>query len=292
MTAPYACVRDLFYELKGAPTNANMPDTFNALRYLHQASDRITFKLNIRFQPNIETKQYDPQTWVIDSDKRQIHLPENMFALTSITNGDGVVIDPSQYEVLPALVIPFSMVGLLVGSTVWWYQQQNAPYIGASQVQASGTWGYHRDYLNAWTNTLDTVQDNPLTANAAQITVQNVAGVDLYGRTPRFSPGQLLRIESEYLEVTNTDPVANKITVKRGVNGSAAASHSLNTEIDVWDAPFDVQQATIRYAGYPYKRRGDYTKTTFNGVTAAELPADLPPDVLGMLQDYANGVLI
>lgn len=291
MSAPYACVRDLIYELKGSAGDMNMPDAFNALRYLHQATERFVLKLSIRFQPVIETKQYDPNSWIIDSRQNQIHLPEPMFALSSITDGDGTVIDPAKYLVLPALAIPFSVVQLLRGSCVMWYQQLSPPAVGASQVQATGTWGYHNDYSNAWTNTLDTVQDNPLTFNSAQVTIQSVNGADLYGRTPRFSPGQLIRIDSEFLEVTAVDATTNKLTVKRGANGSSAAQHAQGVEVDVWDAPWNVQQATLRYAAYPYKRRGDFTKSTWDGVVAINLPGDIPPDVMAFLQDYVNGVL-
>lgn len=300
MSAPYSCVRDLLYELKADLGDTNAPDTFNALRFLKTATDRINRRLQIRFQPFVESQQFNPTYWSIDSGLMQLNLPETMFNVTEVTDGNGSVLDPSLYFIYPPRTTPFKVIELITragvnpfgGSVVSWYQTVCPLYYGASNVLITGTWGWHNDYPNAWTDTLDSVQDNPLTNSASFITVDNTSESDMFGRFPRFSPGQLLKVDDEVMELTTVDTINNKLYVLRGQNGTTAVNHNQGTEIRVWDAPWDVQQATARFAGYPYKRRGDYSKGNFDPGTGVSttLPADIPEEVMGILQSYANGV--
>jgi hypothetical protein len=99
------------------------------------------------------------------------------------------------------------------------------------------------------------VEDNPLTAAATSITVNDADGADLFADTPRFKVQQILRIESEYVFVTAKDTTGNKLTVIRGVNGTTAASHVQNTAIYVYKPMWQVVEAIKLLAKWIYQRR-------------------------------------
>lgn len=118
--------------------------------------------------------------------------------------------------------------------------------IGQRSIKAIGVWAYADDKSVAWEDSLDTVENNPLTAAGTSITVNDADGVDLWGITPRFQAGHVLRIGTELLEViTVVAASTNTLAVLRGRNGSTAAIAAQNTQIDIWRPPFPVKQAAI-----------------------------------------------
>lgn len=116
---------------------------------------------------------------------------------------------------------------------------------GQRSVRVAGVWGYADDREAAWEDSQDTVENNPLSAASTAISVNDADGADLWGVTPRFSAGQLLRIGSEICELTAADAGTNALTVVRGCNGSTAAEHPQNTPISIWRPPEPVKQSAI-----------------------------------------------
>ena len=116
---------------------------------------------------------------------------------------------------------------------------------GVQQIQLDGVWCFHSSRADAWENSQDTVEDNPLTSDATSVMVNDADGTDQWGLTPRFQVGQLLRIESEYCEVTAVNTSTEVLTVVRGRNGTTAASHVQNTQIDIWKPDPLVKQVCI-----------------------------------------------
>lgn len=116
---------------------------------------------------------------------------------------------------------------------------------GQRSIKIEGVWAYAENRDEAWEDSQDEVEDNPLTDSATSITVNNVDGDDLWGISPRFQPGQILQIESEILELTAVDMEQEKLTAARGRNGSTAAQHAQNTTISIWRPPETVKQASI-----------------------------------------------
>lgn len=92
-------------------------------------------------------------------------------------------------------------------------------------VSIIGIWGYHNSYNDMWVDSGDTVLDSPLSASATSITVTDADTFDTY---------QLIRIESEYLFITELNTTTNILTVERGKNGTTAASHVATTQIDTF----------------------------------------------------------
>jgi hypothetical protein len=125
---------------------------------------------------------------------------------------------------------------------------------GQKAVRVIGLWSWTDNREEAWLDSTDEVEDNPLASSDATLTVNDVDGADLFGATPRLSAGNLIRIEDEYCEATATASGSNTATIVRGRNGSDADAHAQNTQIDIWRVPDVVKQGTIIQAIHQFKR--------------------------------------
>jgi len=115
--------------------------------------------------------------------------------------------------------------------------------VGILALELTGIWGYADDRVDAWEDSLDEVEDNPLSSAATEVTVNDADGASSMGTAPRFMAGQLVRAGSEYWEVSAVNTTTNKLTVVRARNGTTAAMHVQNTQIDVWRPPEPVRAA-------------------------------------------------
>lgn len=232
-----------------------------ALRQATAQMDRYTAR---RFAPVVQTRRYDYQA------PDRLRLDADLLELLVLTNGDGESIDLADVRLLPGGDGPKSALLLDPTSVIFVYETTRQ---GAIQVQ--GVWGWHDAWSEAWRDSSDTVQDNPLSASATTITVSDADGGDALGLAPRFQVGQLLRIEDEYLHVTGVDATSDEITVIRGVRGTTAASHTQGTSIEVYVPPLDVQALCLRWATWLYQQVNA-------GIGAGAdwlYPDDLPKDV-------------
>ncbi len=269
-------IKDARRELK--PTLSS--DTSNnayLVQALRAAERRFVDRVGFDFVPAVRTLElYDAYR-----DDRVLHngirlmLPGPLLAASALANGV-TALAGNDYQ-LVALeptrpTMPYAAVRLI--STVWAADSLTTP-----NATITGTWGYHADYANAWLTSGDTVRDNPLTSGATSLTVADADGADAYGETPRFSPGQVVKIESEWLEVLAVNPTTNVLTVKRGINGSTAAAHVQGTAISVWEADPAAVRAITRWVALMLDRRGAFDKLSLQGLTALEFPSDLPDDV-------------
>ncbi len=149
----------------------------------------------------------------------------------------------------------------------------------------AAAWGYSDDKDNAFEDTLDAVVDDPLDADATVITIASAAGVDLWGFAPRISIGNILRIDSEYIEVTGIVSDTS-ITVVRGRNGTTAAIHTAGTQIDKWRVAEVIKQAMIIQANREYERgRQGYGDTGMNAELGKMfITKEIDPEALRLLE--------
>ena len=112
-------------------------------------------------------------------------------------------------------------------------------------LKITAVWSYAEDRALSWENSQDTVEDNPLTDSATTLTVNDVDGGNLWGITPRIFSGQILRVEDEYIEVSATATEAETATIIRARNGTTAAEHAQNIQLDMWNATESAKQAAL-----------------------------------------------
>ncbi len=247
------------------------------------ATDLITGFCNRSFVPYRETKTFDARGDGIVDHGRTLLLRDDLLAVHTLTNGDGAVIASNQYTLLSGSGYPKWAVELLPSTGLAWTYTtdwQNA-------ISIDGTWGYHEDYARAWVSTLDTVKTvGGIDAVMQAITVADADGKDARYHT-RFAVGQLLRIEDEYLKVAAVDTATNALTVLRGVNGTTAAVHALNTPIDSYAPMRNIEQACTSLTTWLYRyspTAGAPIQVLYDGTK--QIQSDLPRFINDALAPY------
>ena len=239
-----------------------------------------------RFYPTVATYNFDYQ------DPFTLVLDEDLLAVTTLTtsndSGSGSAITSAQYNLTRGgghNRSPYTTIEIDQSTTAN-FSFYTTP---RKSQQVIGTWGFHDDWSNAWIDSGDTVQDGSgINSSVTAVTVANPNGADVNGITPRLTPQQLIKVNSEYMHVVKISGAA--LTVKRGVNGSTAASHSNGDTISVYQPMWDVVAAMEVLASYQYRRRtgvgtdADRPLATSDGVLI--LPSRLPDEVKSLLKRY------
>lgn len=314
MIAPYSNVRDARFELRERSVDSSIQpqqgynnDDVELYSYLRLPTARLTSQIGSRFVPIFETKTYSDRddkntgrSWRIDMRTGRVYPPEPLMAVpTLVTDGDGNALTygtdfvedpPGQYPAI-CFRLTASIPCVWFNCKTWWATYNWQPG-QPSVMQITGIWGWHMDYNNAYVDTTDTVQDNPLTINSKTIHVVDVDGVDELGRSPRFTPGQLIKIEDELCLVNTTDKTLDTIGVTRGQNGTTAASHIKTTAITVFEPDDRIQQACRRWAAFDYKRRGHFSSSEFDSVAGVSMryPTDAPTTVYGAIDELVTDI--
>jgi hypothetical protein len=227
---------------------------------------------------------YDAETWVAQMNAAgllsagRLQLDDDLLALSSVVNGDGTEIPTTEILLEPANLYPKAVLKIKNGSAYRWLP---ADENREQCIAVSGWWGYHPQYLSAWT-LADTVQNDPLTAIGTSLIVVSAAN---------FQVGQLLRIEDELVTVTAVKvtvsgaTIVNTLTVTRASNGTTAAAHVKDTGIYLYIPWGNYQLAGVRLAVWRYRQKDvnvfDQTISFETGVTI--IPATIPADVRVLL---------
>ena len=101
--------------------------------------------------------------------------------------------------------------------------------------------------------------------------------------------GHTIRIDSEQMYVQVV--AANTLTVKRGVNGTTAATHSNSTAVYIYEYPAPITQACLMQASL-WKKRGEvgYTGVSINEVTGQTIiHKGLDPNVELIISSFVSG---
>jgi hypothetical protein len=157
----------------------------------------------------------------------------------------------------------------------------------ANSIVIAGFWGMREYYTEqGWLTSGITCP--VMTDILTQITVSAVAGPDAYNRTPMFSPGNLLRIDNELMEVVDVGPSSETLTLRRGQRGTTASAHSAGASIRIWEVEEDIANAATRQAALLYARRGAYMQTTSypDGISVS-YPSDLLAELRATVQRFS-----
>ena len=232
-----ATLHDLRRHLNLAPTDTS--SDADLMRCLRQASHIIESLTRRQYCPAVESRRATMQP----ANPETLVLPNDLLALTALSNGDGSSISLNDVRRTPSHPdVPASVLHLVNGAR-FVYRQTPVHAIGVT-----GIWGWHDRWSRAWLDSGDAIQDDPLPASAAALSVADVDGTNRDGLSPRFQVGHLLRIESEYLRVTAVDRAANRLTALRGLQGTPAAAHPMGTPIETYQAAPAVIDLSVRYA--------------------------------------------
>ena len=165
--------------------------------------------------------------------QRVLPLRDDLLELVSVTDADGTVYLPED--------VTCDAANLALN--------EPARFDGGA-VRVSGLWAYHPAPSLAFRPSGDSLAA-PATSSALTLTVLNAAGADTWGDMPRFTTGHLLRIESELVRVTGVE--SNTLVVRRGENGTTAASHAAGAGVEVFSPSFTAEALGLRLASWLYR---------------------------------------
>jgi len=281
----YATIDDARRELSSADTSADATEDAKLYGYLRDTSRRVDNFTGEFFEPVKETMYCAIRDDRINSGLRTFQLDQFAAVVNSVTVYGTSLTVGTNVRGYPNGMTPFEHLQLISTSGSWQNTYVNAT--GDPLVVVNADWLYHNTYADAW-QTEDSVQDaGGINASVTAVTVVDADGTNWRLATPRFSAGQLIRINDEWLRVTAVATDTNILTVQRGVNGSTAAAHANGDDIDIWYPIDDLRQGVARQAALMYKRRGAFEATNQFGVGLGFV-ADIGADLLGILNDYRN----
>jgi hypothetical protein len=272
----YATLADLRRYL--GLTSAQTGDDDLLLMLLGAASRLIEGYAGRQFYPVRQSRAY-----TVDSPALLL-LRGDLLDLHSLTNGDGSAIPAAAYHLEPAGEAVKSSIVLDRTQAVFTHDGDPV-----DAISVEGTWGCHPGWPDAWAESGDSVQDDPLAAGATALTVTDADAPGPTGYGVRFAVGQLIRIADEYLHVLAVNAATNVLTVARGVNGTTATSHDQGTDIDIYCPPEDVRQACLRVANWLYKQKdAGFVQAAGNLRGQVIVPPALPEDVQQILAPYVR----
>lgn len=283
MTATYATLNEAKAELKANTTT----DDAKLTGVVRAASARIDLLMHSRrpfFMPWNEQREFVVSPWAINSYENLFYFNGSLLSMSAVTHGSTVLVIGTDADIWTPLASPAHALRLLQAGANWYTYCTDT--LQPSRLLVTGVWGFHRDYADAWLS-VDTLQAAIVTAGATTLTVADVDGLDAYNRTPRIGVGNLLRIDTEYMEVVKVDTATNIVTVRRAANGSTAAAHNNGTGVDVWQVEEEIKYATARFAALLYARQGAFETVTVTDLGTTAFPSDLLAMVKGVVANYA-----
>jgi hypothetical protein len=231
-----------------------------------------------RFYPRIETRYYDYKS------KRELWLHGDLLEVLALTTDNGqTVLAPGQYYPMAGSSYdrtPYSRIVTAVGTR---FGYRSTPQ---RAISVTGVWGYHTDWANAWqpASTLASAT----TASDTTMAVAEAGGQDWQGRSGRFEPMMLLKVEAEYMYLVAIDEGTDALTVVRGVNGSTAATHAKDKPVHTFWVDPAVQIALSRITAWFWHQKDSATFATtgFPEIGLVEVPAELPAGLKALVDRF------
>lgn len=268
-----------------AKSSVDDAQLYNYTRIVSRRIDLLMTGRSTRpyFGPYSEARQLLIDASRVDSYRNTFLLGYPLLEYSALTAGGTNAYSTSQG--FPQGITPYNLLRMTASGSPWYSYVCSADG-NPAYAAITGVWGYHSDYANAWL-AVDTLAAN-ITAGAVSMTVGNVDGEDAYGISPRFSAGNLIKLDSEFFLVTKTDTGTNKVYVKPALNGTTAADHTAGATIYRWETEEPIRRITARQAAMLYSRQGAFTAKVFDGVGEITYPQDLLKELAMTLQEY-NG---
>ena len=189
-------------------------------KYVLAVSKRIDYLLQPRnvkrpfFAPYIESRPVIIRPWKVNTPNMTLDLGMFLLEFTAILAGAQNVTSKIR-GYIPSFP-PFDKLQINVDTCETWYTLETSPTIRRAYPEPltiTGTWGWHEDWNNAFEAT---------STAAAAIVSTTVTTFDVKaGEGALFSPGHMILVDSEYMEITAIS--TDTLTVTRGFNGSTAA---------------------------------------------------------------------
>jgi hypothetical protein len=280
----YATLSELLQQ--EAQTSANALDSTQQaklLDYARRASKVIEGRTDLWFVPELRTRYYNvyPRDHV-NTYYNTLQLDAPLCAITSVAIGDTTLIS-TDYRLFPYGETP-SFELQRKRDTGTWFEYEDTDDLYA----VTGTWVSRSRYdTEGWIDSNDTVTATALTSTATSLTVTDADGVDDNLVTPRFSAGQIIRIESEYCIVTAVNTTTNTLTITRGARGTTAAAHDTTTTIYTFNVEPEIVRACQLVTLFNFANIGNYKRVEFNVATGAnDQLMEVPDEAMDIMMRF------
>lgn len=298
----YCTLADAIRHLRAGKSSANLDGAterqvlLTLLRKTPRLDNLFTHRGWHYFEPRVATIAFELRPEIVSSQTNRLQLPYPLLSLTSTSiNGTAVSAAVLPADVSAGLPTPYHAL-YLTNNCYSWYNVacSSTSCARGAWVEVAGLWGMCREYSEAW-QAEDSVQNvGGITAASTSITVTDADGANYEQETPRFSPGQLIRVGAtgtDYRRVDAVNETTNVLTVRNGVNGGTAAAHAAGTAIYVFYPDRGVREEYARQVASWYSRIGAFNTAEVNPLTGGEIrfPADLLASLRGALQGYVYG---
>lgn len=196
-----------------------------------------------RFDRYYDTRYYTPFSMENGGDllnAYELILDADLQTVDVLTNGDSTTITSDQYQLLPFNLTEKSIIRLNTNGTITWATPTTSDPAGS--ISLAAFYGYGGSFVS----TGDSIQDDPLAADATTIDVtsgDNNFEVEMMLRIDNASTGN-----TEYVRVTSIS--TNTLTVTRGYNGTTAEAQAKLTALDYFVADDLVREKVIRLTSW------------------------------------------
>ena len=265
---------------------ATDPQVMNYIRAVQRRVDGF----NLNFEPQYMARKITPSGGNTNSALGLLSLNDDLLELFSITIGGTAYVYNTDIIPYPnsgqSPIRTLQIANCCNGPLVSWYACCPATLLNS--IVITGLWGMHRYYARqgffasgGTCPALDAVQRSFVVAGV------NLSDPDIYNRAPMISPGNLIRVDNELMEVVNTSIPDNSLTVLRGWRDTPIVTHAVGTSVQVYEPEEDIANEATRQAGLMYARRGAFTaNTNYPDGSTVTYPSDLLWALKHVIQQY------
>lgn len=269
LTTVEAVIRQLDKADPGAGVSAQVAqysDLFTLLKtdIIPMASAYIQQYTGRSFVPYTEEKRYyhydmvQGGMWMTRHGRYRLLLDEDLLVTSGVV-WNGTALSSTAWREHDPHHSPFYMIEFDPDNTTIELDTDTfTPY-----TAITGTWGYHTN-----TSQMYSQVDASVTING---TATNLSVTD----AALYETLQYIRIESELMQIMSRNETTDVLTVRRGVNGTTATSHTA-ASVSKFTPVQDIRQAATRLAAWSYQHRndlGDRIQFTDGTTVITQMPA-------------------
>lgn len=267
----YCSLAEYQYFNKPETWTANAIDDAVIERMIESASRYIDKKTHRFFYPLYGTRYYNVP------EERRLYLDGDLLELTTLTNGDDAAILSTDYILESRNAYPKWSIKLLDSTDTNWEVDSDNSAEGV--IEVLGWWGFHDDYARAWL--ADTTINEALSASDLTITMTAATNLQV---------GQIIKIDSEVMVIRSIASL-NVTVIRRGDNGTTAATHDTASQVYIWQPVADIKNACMEIVNGLFHRRTGQNITGIAEVTAAGVvitPQDVSSFARDIIQNYTR----
>lgn len=256
----YATLADFkaYVTARGQTATTDATDDGIIQDLLVAASRYIDLHSRRRFYPSIETHLFDIPYG------RDVYLDDDLLSVLTFSNGDASAI--TDY-ILKGRTTPYWCISLRDVANVTW--ETNSDGSSEQVISLLAYWGHHDQYSQrAWAQVG--------TLSSAITDTTTIAFSATSGHS--IVAGNILRVDNEIYNVVTAE--TNTITpIKRGDNGSTAATHLISAPVYAWQPMEGAKMSCLEIANSAYKKRFGQSvgeSATITGAGVVLTPRDIP----------------